>query len=120
MEQKALWLQQSDLVDVFLGNPVRVAQPEDRVEFRDVEPVEGQVEAHDRVLANPLNECQRFGDWPPPDLVQDDGAVLLGVLQQHHHAVQPAGFGVDIDFRWKIRHYAPRRAAHREQNAYAA
>ena len=92
-----LGFQQRDLVDVLFGSPVRVAEAEDGVELADVEPVEGQVEADDGVGAEPFDHRERLADRTPLDLVEDDGAVLLGVLQRHHHALLPAAFAIDVD-----------------------
>ena len=51
-----LRLQQGDLVDVLPRNPVRVRKAEDGVGLGDVEPVERQIEAHDRVLGQPFDQ----------------------------------------------------------------
>ena len=37
------------------------------------------------------------------------GQLLHGILQQHYHAVQPAGFGVEVELRWMIAHIRTRR-----------
>ena len=92
-----LWLQQGDLIDVLPRNPVGIREAKDGVGLGNVEPVERQIEADDRLLGQPFDQPQRFADRPPPYLVKPDRAVFLGVLQQHHHAVQPAGFAVDVD-----------------------
>ena len=63
-----------------------------------MKPVERQIEADDGVFAEPFDQCQRLVDWPPPDLVQRDRAIFLGILQQDSHTVQAARFGVKVKF----------------------
>ena len=46
------------------------AEAEDGVGLDDMEPVEREVEADDRVLGQPLDQAQRLADRPPPDLMK--------------------------------------------------
>ena len=92
-----LCLQQGDLVDVLLRNPIRVRKTQNGIGLGDVKPVEGQIEANYRVLSQPFDQAQRLTYRTPPDLVKLDRPLFLGILQQHHHAVQPAGFRINVD-----------------------
>jgi hypothetical protein len=76
-----------------------LTQPQRRIRLTQMKHVIREVESHDSLTHEMLDQLQRLTNRRLPDMMLDDLAIILRVLYQYRRAVKATGFCVE-EYHW--------------------